>query len=75
MSKQQRDFAGLVTEIRERLQGACSHMSEQEFNALLTDIATMALRFDAIDERPFGEARRRLDGLALPRPAPSQGTR
>ena len=39
----------LVADIAARLRKACAHLSDEEFSALVMDIAMRRLRFDAMD--------------------------
>jgi hypothetical protein len=45
-------LARYVADIAARLRVACAHLSTEEFDQLVADIALMRLRFDEIDAKP-----------------------
>ena len=53
------DRARHMADISARLRTACAHLPDEEFRALVLDLANMRLRFDAIDARflapPYNE--------------------
>lgn len=49
--ERQRRLAALAAEISARLRGPCSHMLDEQFGAMVLDIALMQLRFREIEAR------------------------
>lgn len=41
-----------IADIASRLRPACAHLTEEEFDRLVTDIAHMKVKFDEIDTQP-----------------------
>ena len=44
----------LAADIAARLRGVCSDLTDEQFSELVTDIARMKLRFEALEDLPGG---------------------